>query len=357
MLLFFCCVKFERKGGVNESMSAKKLQGADGLNFEMKITVALLENHSFPKESLFNESGNEIATIECLTGNLKVYVNLPRAVRSTNVKPFQLSDCKEIDSVRIRVVEFIKLYLGIYLHLNEKCVNDLLSQIHVTKMECNLTIQCLGKCKPKDVINLFEKAFAKVTIYKETLDCRKIHKKPKTGITVKIPHEWILKVYDKSFEQRKAGNLIVEPDLIRVELTFLDRMLKRMYSNKRSLEDILTTKSIKLLIDQYQKTFDDICEYQIKGLLRTCTNEVYESLTYSTSGKEIQDTVARCKEFIVDMEVLRKALKKWYSDKGKPDSSKSRITYYMKEEFGIPVDVLKTIKKIHISTGNRKKRE
>ena len=27
------------------------------------------------------------------------------------------------------------------------------------------------------------------------------------------------------------------------------------------------------------------------------------------------------------------------------------------EEFGIPVDVLKTIKKIHISTGNRKKRE
>ena len=338
-------------------MSVKKLQGADGLNFEMKITVALLENHSFPKKSLFNESRNEFASIECLTGNLKVYVNLPRAVRSANVIPFQLSDCKEIDSVRIQVVEFIKYYLGIHLHLNEKCINDLLSQIHVTKMECNLTIQCLGKCKPKDVINLFEKAFAKVTIYKETFDCRKIHKKPKTGVSIPNSHEWYLKVYDKSFEQRKSGNLIVEPDLIRVELTFLDRMLKRMYSDKRSLEDILTRKSIKLLIDQYQKTFDDICEYQIKTLLRTCTNEVYESLTYSTSGKEIQDTVTRCKEFIVDIEVLRKALKKWYRKNNKPDNSKNVVAYYKKEEFGIPVDVLKTIKKIHMSTGNKKKRE
>lgn len=35
-------------------------------------------------------------------------------------------------------------------------------------MECNLTIKCVGDCKPKDVIRLFERSFAKVTVYKET---------------------------------------------------------------------------------------------------------------------------------------------------------------------------------------------
>ncbi len=338
-------------------MSAKKLQGADGLNFEMKLTMALLGNHNFPKEREWNEKENEIITVEVQGGSLLVYVNLSHAVHPTNVHPFQLSDCIEIDNIRIRVLDFVKQYLKVYLEFEDKFINELVSQINIVRMECNSTVQCLGKCKPQNVVNLFERAFPKVTIYKETSDCRRVHKKPKTGMTARNPHEWILKVYDKSFEQKKAGNLEVEPDLVRIELVFLDRMLKRMFSDKRSLENILTRKSIKLLIDQYQKTFDDLCESQIKGLLRTCTNEVYESLTYSTSGKEIHDTVTRCKEFIIDIEVLRKALKRWYRKNNKPDNSKSVIAYYKKEQFGIPIDVVKTIKKIHMSTGNRKKRE
>ena len=349
--------KLEGKRGVNESMSAKKIQGADGLNFEMKLTMALLGNHNFPKESDWNDKGNEITSVELKNGKLLVYVNLSHAVHPTNVYPFQLSDCGEIDNIRIRVLDFIKQYLKIYLEFEDGYINELLSKINVVRMECNSTVQCVGKCKPQNVINLFERAFPKVTEYKETPDCRKTHKKPETGMTYTTAHEWMIKVYDKSFEQRKAGNWGVEPNLIRVEFVFLDRMIKRMYSDKRSLIDILTKKSIKLLIDQYQKTFDDICENQIRRVLKVCTAEVYESLTYSTSGKEVQDTVARCKEFIIDIEVLRKALKKWYKDNHKPDSSKSRISYYMKEEYGLPVDVLKTIKKIHSSTGNRKKRD
>jgi len=73
----------------------------------------------------------------------------------------------------------------------------------------------------------------------------------------------VLKVYDKTFQQRQAGNLKVESNIVRVELVFLDRMLDRMYSNKKSLEDILTRKAIKTLIDQYQVTFDEICKNSI----------------------------------------------------------------------------------------------
>ena len=244
-LLFFCCVKFERKGGVNESMSAKKLQGADGLNFEMKLTMALLGNHNFPKESDWNEKGNEIISVEVQSGKLLVYVNLSHAVYPTNVYSFQLSDCIEIDNIRSRVLDFVKQYLKIYLEFEDKYIEGILPKINIVRMECNSTIQCIGKCKPKDVVNLFEKAFPKVTVYKETTDLKQIHKKPKTGMTARNPHERILKVYDKSFEQKKVGNFDVEPNLIRVELVFLDRMLKRMYSNKRAFHiDVVRCKSI-----------------------------------------------------------------------------------------------------------------
>ena len=49
----------------------------------------------------------------------------------------------------------------------------------------------------------------------------------------------MLKVYDKTFQQRQAGNLKVESNLIRVELVFLDRMLDRMYSTINRITKIL----------------------------------------------------------------------------------------------------------------------
>ena len=90
-------------------------------------------------------------------------------------------------------------------------------------------------------------------------------------------------------------------------------MLDRMYSSKKSLEDILTRKAIKTLIDQYQATFDEICKKNITPMLNACVQEVFESLTCSTPRKEVSETLIKCKELISDTEVLRKALKKWYT--------------------------------------------
>ena len=237
-------------------------------------------------------------------------------------------------------------------HLKDKYSDEFLSMMRVTKMECNLTIKCVGDCKPKDVIRLFERSFAKVTVYKETDPNGKTHRKPERGITTTKPHEWVLKVYDKTFQQRQAGNLKVESNLIRVELVFLDRMLDRMYSSKKSLEDILTRKAIKTLIDQYQETFDEICKKNITPMLNACVQDVFETLTQSDSGNEISNTLIKCKELIVDIEVLRKALKKWYAFRKMPDSSKRMVSYYRNnEKFGLPSDVLKTLKLMHNSLG------
>ena len=333
-------------------MGVKKLQGADGMEFQMQMTVAGLESISFSEESLKNKSGNDIVKVQCWGGRLSAFVNLPHAIRANNAQPFQLSDCIKIELVRNQVVEFMRSCLQ--KHLRDKYSEDFLSQLTVTKLECNLTVKCVGDCKPKDVINLFEKAFPKVTVYKETDDTGKPHKKPERGITTSKAHAWVLKVYDKTYQLRKNGDLKAESNLIRVELVYLDRMLNRMYADKRSLEDILTKKSIRKLIDQYQVTFDEICGTQLIKLLNACVQEIFESLTYSTSGKEVSDTLIRCKESIVDIEVLRKALKKWYVFRDMPDSSKRIISYYRHNGgYGIPVDVLRTVKLMHDSTGGK----
>ena len=330
-------------------MGKKKLQGADGMNFQLQLTIKGLESINLPEENLTNESGNDIMKISCWGGKLSAYVNLPNAIRPNNVQPFQLSDCIKIELVRNQVIEHMRSYLQ--KHLKDKYSDEFLSMMSVTKMECNLTIKCVGNCKPKDVIKLFEKSFPKVTVYKETDKNGKTHRKPERGITTTKSHEWVLKVYDKTFQQRQDGNLKVESNLIRVELVFLDRMLDRMYSSKKSLEDILERKAIKTLIDQYQETFDEICKKNITPMLNACVQEVFESLTCSTPRKEVSETLIKCKELIVDTEVLRKALKKWYVFKKQPDSSKRIVSFYREKNMGFPEDVLKTLKLMHNSLG------
>ena len=223
-------------------MGKKKLQGADGMNFQLQLTIKGLESINLPEENLTNESGNDIMKISCWGGKLSAYVNLPNAIRPNNVQPFQLSDCIKIELVRNQVIEHMRSYLQ--KHLKDKYSDEFLSMMSVTKMECNLTIKCVGDCKPKDVIKLFERSFAKVTVYKETDPNGKTHRKPERGITTTKPHEWVLKVYDKTFQQRQAGNLKVESNLIRVELVFLDRMLDRTLLNYLEVNIIEISKTL-----------------------------------------------------------------------------------------------------------------
>lgn len=91
-------------------MGKKKLQGADGINFQMQLTIKGLETVTFPKETLTNESGKDIAWIECLGGKVSAYVNLPHAVRPNNIQPFQLSDCIQIDLISDKVIEYMKAW-------------------------------------------------------------------------------------------------------------------------------------------------------------------------------------------------------------------------------------------------------
>ena len=54
-------------------------------------------------------------------------------------------------------------------------------------------------------------------------------------------------------------------------------MLDRMYSSKKSLEDILTRKAIKTLIDQYQENLLTRYAKRILHLAECCVQEIFES--------------------------------------------------------------------------------
>ena len=234
-------------------------------------------------------------------------------------------------------------------HMKGNYSNEILKQLNVSSMECNITIKCVGKCKPKDVINLFEKSVDKTFIAQKARDKKKTFRKDQDSVIHRKDHYYRLKVYNKSNEQNDKGNPLVESNLIRVEFVFLERMLDSMYADRMSLEDILTRKSLRKLIDQYQETFTDMCEKNIKPMLNGCVQEVFECLTTSNSGKEISEALYKCKECIVDVEVLRKALKKWYAFKKQADRSKQVIAYYRDNNFGMPEDVIRTIKQMHNS--------
>ena len=328
-------------------MGKKKLQGADGINFQMQLTIKGLETVTFPKETLTNESGKDIAWIECLGGKVSAYVNLPHAVRPNNIQPFQLSDCIQIDLISDKVIEYMKAYLK--KHMKADYSDEILKQLNVSSMECNITVKCVGKCRPKDVINLFEKSVDKTFVAQEARNKKKTYRKDQDSITYRKDHYFRLKVYNKSKEQNDKGNPLVENNLIRVEFVFLERMLDSMYADKMSLENILTRKSLRKLIDQYQATFTDICENNIKPMLNGCAQEVFECLTASNSGKEISEALYKCKECIVDIEVLRKALKEWYAFKKRADRSKQVIANYRDNNFDMPEDVLRTVKQMHNS--------
>lgn len=137
-------------------MGKKKLQGADGMNFQLQLTIKGLESINLPDENLTNESGNDIMKISCWGGKLSAYVNLPNAIRPNNVQPFQLSDCIKIELVRNQVIEHMRSYLQ--KHLKDKSGNKFLVNVDKfieylntgeTEVEDDDKIETRGR-KPKD---------------------------------------------------------------------------------------------------------------------------------------------------------------------------------------------------------------
>lgn len=331
-------------------MNKKKgQQGLDGINLEYTIELDSAKHLYLPLEELKNESENTVVKMECVGGKIRAYVNAVHAIRPNNIRPLGIVDTVKLELVKTKVVDYMKSYLRD--NLGKQYSEGYIDNLKVTRLECNLTLKCCGRATPSDVLSLLDLAFDETGMRRKRKEKSEYEKVNKSWVHYK-PKEYKLKCYDKTLEQHEKGNPLVESNLLRIEVVFIDRSLKRMYGKKRTLSDILTRKSIEVLCQEYKRVLtEDIISKNIVPCLDYCVQRVFESLTYSESGKEISESIARHRELIVDIEVLRRALKRWYKFRHMNDNTKQVICQYRKKNLGLPEDVIKTIRMFHDSTG------
>lgn len=327
-------------------------QGIDGINLEYTIELNGMENLYLPKKDFKDEANNAIVEIDCVGGKVRAYINPVHVIRPNNIKSFGLSDIIKLELVRNTAIEDMRSYLK--EQLQDKYSDEFVSNLKVTSAECNITAQTVGGASPSDVIHLIDQVLDKTVVFRKRKASSKCDK-VSTACLYSKPKEYRLKIYDKSEEQHEHGNPLVEDNLLRIEVVFIDRSLKRMYGDKRTIGDVLTKQGLEVMCLEYKRVLiEDIINRHIRTYLSSCKKQLVESLTNATKDKicnEISYTVMRNKECICDWAVFRSALRSWYSMRGVEDYSRQIISLYRKKGLGIPDGVLKTIKLFHQLAG------
>lgn len=334
----------------NAKLNIKRAaQGLDGMNLEYTLGLEGLETLYLPEEELKNSSQNTIVRIDCVGGKIRAYINVVHGIRPNNIKPFSITDNIKLELIRNRVIDFMREYLQ--KSLNGQYSDEFIYNLKVTALECNITLPCCGKATSSDVIHLLDMSLDRTIIFRKRKQSSKCEKS-NTGVQYMKPKEYRLKIYDKSDEQRKKGNPLVKNNLLRIECVFVDRSLNRMYGKKRTLDNILSAEALDILYKEYRRVLtEDIINTYVRSYLNSCRDTLLESLYTCNSGHEISDTVMKYRDLIVDSEVLRVSLRRWYKERGMPDSSRQVLYQYKRKNIGLPEGVLKTIKAFHTSAG------
>lgn len=334
------------KKSFSSRLSKNSQQGLDGINLQYALSIEGAERLCLPEETMCNDNGKTIAEISCVGGKLSAYVNAVHCIRPNNLKPLTVTEAIKLEMIKSEVIGFMRDYLK--KHLQRQDSEGYVDNLMVKELECNLTLGCVNGATPSAVISLFEHALDKTTLHKQRKD-KGTYNKMVASCFYKKKKEYHLKIYDKTLEQREKGNLQVEDNLLRIEIVFIDRSLKRIYGDKRSLSDILTKEAVRILCKEYRRIFEkDLIEKYLKPYLNWCKKTLYDSLD-EANGKKISETIARHKEHIPDWEVFGKALHYWYQQKGKNDRTAKVLSYYRRKDMGISDGVLRTIKLFHTS--------
>ena len=102
------------------------------------------------------------------------------------------------------------------------------------------------------------------------------------------------------------------------------------------------------ILREYKRVFcDELVEKAIKPYLNACVSKLIKSLTDIDNPIK---TIAKNRELIPDVRVLKKALRRYMRLRGKTDNS-ARDTKRYAEQYDLPVDCIMTIKDFKRSCG------
>lgn len=328
------------------------ISGMDGVNVEYTIQLDGMENLYLPVKEEKNEADNTIVSISCVGGKVSAYVNPVHAIRQYNVKPLGIVESIKLEIAKNRVLEIMKSYLQ--EHLKDKYSDDFVDSLQVVKLECNVTMRTLGNATPDTMLHFFDMVFPDTFLHRY----RKVGSKCEKGDN-SVKHKkdgcYILKCYDKTKEQHDnehhKPNPLVESNLLRVELVFLSRSLKRIYGDKRTLSDVLTKKGLEKLCREYKRVLTADISDAVRKYRDDCKDMLVGVLTeHKKGGNMVADCIMRYKEEIVDISILKKSLQEYYKIYGLPDNSSQVINYYKKKGI-LPQDTIKTFRAFREAAG------
>ena len=331
-------------------LSKKKCEsGLDGMNLTYQIDADGLQDVCLPPEYLRNQKGNTIVKIDCICGKIRVFVNAVQDIRPNNTKPLGIVEAINLEIIRPKVIRFIKEYLQ--KHLQEKYEDKFVEALKVVSVEVNLTLPCVGHATPSDVIQLIDSALDRTALYRKTKVTSRYSKVNTACLYVK-EKQYRLKIYDKTEEQREHGNLFVARKLLRIECVLISRRLVRTFGKENlTLSTILSPDGVYMLCRAYKSIFVEEFIPAIESFLNHAKETLVESFIDRSAGNTILETLACHKELICDIEVLRKALQKWYKLRGVEDRSKQAIYKCRRKDLGLKEDAIRTIRAFHLACG------
>ncbi len=328
------------------------ISGLDGCNVEYTIKLDGMENLYLPVKEVNNEADNTIVKIECNRGKVKAYVNPVHVIRQYNVKPLGIVESIKLEIARNRVLEIMKSYLQ--EQLKDKYSDDFVDNLKIVKLECNVTMRTLGNATPDTMLHFFDMVFPDTFLHRYRKPGSKCEKGD-NSTKHKKDGEYILKCYDKTKEQhdnkKHKPNPLVESNLLRVEVVFLSKSLKRVYGDKRTLSDVLTKKGLEKLCREYKRVLTEDISDAVRKYRDDCKDMLVEFLTeHKKGGNMVADCIMRYKEEIVDISILKKSLQEYYKIYGLPDNSSQVINYYKKKGI-LPQDTIKTFRAFREAAG------
>ena len=317
----------------------KESCGIDGMNFEIKLNCNI---NNFREQELKNADGLVYGKIQrCKTG-IELYLNLPCYFNKDNRKPFSLVDAIKLEIVKNDVSNKIARLIG------EKAKGEL------TSLEINITNEVGEDVDISALINLISNSllFNVNGIKCSKYFCNKklsndVNIQPDGAICIK-KHYYVVKVYNKTKQLFEEKRIMVKSKLFRIEIILLDRELKKLFGEKLTVANILNKSALSKAVNRYKEIFNDVIIVSLEKYLDRCVNQLVADFT--TTDK-ISSSIIRQKEIIFDVEILRKALKRYYrtfNHDMKESTKKNMISYYCNNnKCDLPVKTLQTLKEFH----------
>ena len=307
--------------------------GVDSLKFTMPCPTGFDGRKRILRSG--HRGGGEFATLERRGRNVALTICLPRYLELTNLQPLSES----------RYARDIVPQIQTFLH-----DNGLNENFSVVTAEVNPTIDISSFAKCSDVVDFF--ACALLSGYGKVFQCYAAKESKKYRIAVKeaesirtIRHSdktHILKLYNKGRELGMAE----DRQILRYELVFQQRGLKRLFGGDMSIFAVISETGIPKLIEYFCSTTIEKILPQLKVYQENCADAL--ATAFSCDDSNITGAFSEfALETAVDRSILKLALTKHYTGSKNASQYICSMKKYLQSKYDVPRGIDKTIKRIY----------